>query len=160
MSKLTKSTVNILIALVFLCLAIYMYTETSHYPAPPEGMLGPAFFPRFIALTMGILALTLLAISVITKDKSRANLTEDIDGKKSLIFIIGMVLYVALLEPLGFIISSFIFMSFLVMLMQNFAKQALLKSITLSLVCVSAVYYLFGEVFEVALPTGILSTWF
>lgn len=137
-----------------------MFAETFHYPAPTENIPGPASLPHFIAITMGILSIILLANSVIKIDKGKANLTEDIDGKKSLIFIIGIVLYVALLEPVGFLIMSYIFIWFLVMLMQDFSKKVIFKSMALAFVSVSAVYYLFSVVFEVALPTGILSIWF
>ena len=72
-----------------------------------------------------------------------------LDYKRFLVIFIAAILYVALLETLGYVITTFLF---LVISFQVMERGGWLKTIIIAAVFSFGVYYLFVEVLQGSLP--------
>ena len=72
-----------------------------------------------------------------------------LDYKRFLIILVSAVLYGLLLEPLGYVIMTFIF---LVIGFQTMEREGLLKTLVISGGFSYGIYFLFVEVLEGSLP--------
>jgi len=68
-------------------------------------------------------------------------------------FTLLIVAYMFLLEPLGFVACSFVF---LVGAMYALGERRLLRSVTISAVSLAIIYVIFQTAFSVVLPDGVL----
>ncbi|GAA0326346.1 tripartite tricarboxylate transporter TctB family protein [Bacillus carboniphilus] len=154
---MTKSGQNIMIAGIFMLLALFIFIDSLNFPeATSKGMPGASAFPQMIAGVMFLISLILLIQSMVKKQKEKSDFLKDLDFTKTLLFIVSLTLYISLLNPIGFLISSFVFITFLMVLMQGWSKKILYKSSAISLAIVFFVYFAFAEFFKIALPIGIL----
>lgn len=131
--------------------------------------VGPEFLPRiaavlFIALG-GILALQGLkaarsAPNAASAPVSRAKDPADSKYGGGLLpvaySIIVLGLYVALLKPIGFIISSALFIFFQILILSQGLKRNYLLFAVVAVLSSVIAYYLFVRVFQVMIPAGIL----
>ncbi|MEW9110147.1 tripartite tricarboxylate transporter TctB family protein [Cytobacillus gottheilii] len=116
-------------------------------------------FPRIVLGILVILLIVLLLTHLAKRLKDR-NFTfkpkffkEGYDKKKFFGTIILLVSYVFLLEIIGFLASSILFM-FLIMLLfiGNMKRKSIIFSVLNSVVTSFAIWYLFGTVFNITLP--------
>lgn len=156
MCKISKFGLDIIISIFFMLLAIFIFCDTLDYPAPSREGPGVASFPRFIAIAIGLLAGFLLLNSIVKKETEKAGFLKNLNGKKTIIFIVAICVYVFLIKPIGFFISSIAFLTFLILLMQDLQSKLFFKSFLFSLVINILIYYIFGNFFQVDLPVGIL----
>jgi putative tricarboxylic transport membrane protein len=68
-------------------------------------------------------------------------------------FTLLIVLYIATLEPLGFMLSSFVF---LVLAMHALGSRRIVRNIVISAVALALIYAIFQTAFSVVLPEGVL----
>lgn len=66
-------------------------------------------------------------------------------------FTLTIAIYMALLDVLGFVVSSY---AFLVVSMWLLGSRRILLSLMISAVCLAAIYVVFQTVFSVVLPAG------
>jgi putative tricarboxylic transport membrane protein len=117
-------------------------------------------FPMFATLVMVISGVAVFVQTV------RAPLREPEAGDSPLqqflrqltpavvvLFTALIAAYMLLLQPLGFLLASYLF---LVASMWLLGSRRLLLNLGLSAVCLAAIYLIFQTVFSVVLPTGTL----
>ena len=122
---------------------------------------GPKAFPFIVAILLLFLGILVLVKEFRTSKelKSMLSFQLDAEGKKVLIRIvitsIAGIIYGFLLDPLGYLISTAVFMLGLMFLINTFAKwkQNIMVSISFSLVT----YIGFATLLHLSLPRGILS---
>lgn len=133
--------------LVVLSIAGIVYTATHGFKSTIG--LSPGFFPTFVFAVIGICGLALVIKSLRLKERSWPKFKW---GKLGA--IIGMLLvYIVLMELIGFIISTALF---LVASMLFYGERRLKVLIPVT-VCVTAVVFLLWTfVFNIPLPTIIL----
>jgi hypothetical protein len=73
--------------------------------------------------------------------------------KKTVLTLIGLFVFSFLFERLGFLISSFLFMVFLLKLVGG---QRWVYTVGIAVLTSAACYLLFGRLSDTALPSGIL----
>ena len=77
------------------------------------------------------------------------------DYKKVLLTLILLSMYVIGLSTLGFLISTFVFLSAQIFLFAPKEKRKPLPILLPSAICTVVIYYLFRHVFSVSLPYGM-----
>jgi len=120
-------------------------------------LTGPAFFPDILA----IIYLFLGVLQIILGFKQEKNPTEKPaapsvakPSTRLLLEFIGLLIgFLLLFQPLGFILCTMLFL-FLLMLLLGVTVP---KSILFSFVYTGVIYLLFGKLFTIGLPVGILS---
>ena len=140
--------------LLFLCIiSAFLYFITFNFEVfeMDKYSLGPAFFPRLICIILFLIELILLIFSIKNKNYSKIK-NKNPNLKYSVITIIFFIVYVFLIEKLGYLTSTIIFMISIIFLLKS---KSLLINIIFSVVFSSVIYLLFSKGFNVSLPEGI-----
>jgi len=135
-------------------------------PGFPEGqkdvnLTGPAFFPNLISYLLIILGAfqILTGIRIASGSGAGTNGTsaepesnQKLPIRRILLFLALVFGFTVLFEPLGFFISTFVF---LLLLMKLFGLD-LLRSALYGALFTTVIYLMFGVLFSIGLPAGIL----
>ncbi|WP_084575580.1 tripartite tricarboxylate transporter TctB family protein [Sporomusa malonica] len=134
-------------SVVFLALgiAVFMYIQSIEVSTAGSS-IGPKELPSLLAVILVMLSLVNLYQAMKSKTKAKE---EKLEYKKFLITFISLILYALLLEPLGYVISTslFLFIGF-----QNMEKGGYLKSALIAGAFAGSVYYLYVEIAQGVLP--------
>lgn len=149
------------------CLAISVALLTQTFGLPPAAIvpIGPAFYPRVVLFLLLILSVILIALDLQAMRTARAGTAAAPapaaggapNYRLVLATFIEFGLYIALLPPLGFRISTFLFV-FALQLTLEWPRSnkhwalAVLIAVATSLIC----YLIFQDYLSVLLPRG---TW-
>ena len=108
-------------------------------------------------ILMALLELVLTLV-VAKKDPAEAEKTEDTadDKKGMLLTILCMVGYAALFEPLGFIISSALYLFLQITVLSNQKNRKLPLFAVISLVTSVFIYVVFVYLINMPLPMGLI----
>ncbi|MBQ4468858.1 MAG: tripartite tricarboxylate transporter TctB family protein [Synergistaceae bacterium] len=158
---MSESLKDKLSGLVFLAFSIFVYAASYSIRTTKADSIGPQFFPRMVAIIMGILAIIQI-FTAFTRDKDNKE-----SGSKGFAFNWPLILSIALLiaycyflKEVGFIVLTTIYLFCQIYLLfpeGSFAnKKLLLISIVASLAVPAGIYYLFYYGFQIFLPAGIL----
>ena len=140
--------------LLFLCIvSAFLFFITFNFEVfeMDKYSLGPAFFPRLVCIILFLIALILLIFSIKNKNYSKIK-NKNPNLKYSVMTIIFFIVYVFLIEKLGYLTSTIIFMISIIFLLKS---KSLLINIIFSVVFSSVIYLLFSKGFNVSLPEGI-----
>lgn len=139
------------VLLVFTALMAYFAWKLPHgsFHRP-----GPGFFPLFLALVLGALALMLLISSWIARPvKKQGEIQPDKSDLRKIFYILGTLLVYALcFEKFGFLISTFLFFLLLKPLVQRSWGYVLCGSLLVTGIS----YLIFDTLLQSQLPKGIL----
>ena len=102
-----------------------------------------------------ISAIKLLLTFLSKKSEEAKKSDEDIMG--GLLTIVLLAIYVVLFKPLGFILSTFIYLFFQITLLSTEKNRNLILFGIISVVAPVVIYALFVYVIKMPLPTGLLS---
>lgn len=118
-----------------------------------EALSAPGAVPMvttaIMAICGGLILLETLRKSKVTAEK----LERDILPMPVIVTIAAIAAYALALKPLGFLPTSFLFLTGLIAYL---ARYSLLRSALLSLAIVAFIYLLFRVVFTVLMPPGIV----
>jgi len=149
---------EILASILGLLLSIATYWGTLYFPKFPTPLAGPDFFPRLLAILLAILCLVLLFEALRKRKPSPVGSAEEAKGSKQTFFwrvILAMgvsILYFLGMRVFGFLICTFSYFAFLMLLMQS--KKKILKTIIWSAATTAVTYVTFGMVLRATLPMG------
>ncbi|TXT50866.1 MAG: hypothetical protein FD137_173 [Spirochaetes bacterium] len=153
-----------IVGLVCIAVAAAVLLVTPSFPAGTDESkyTGPAFFPNVLAvlyLLLGICELILgFALPLKERNGKHGETTKGkskIDEKSlktTLLYVVLLVGFVVFFDILGFIVTSLAFL-FLLMVLLGVPP---FKSLLFSLLFVAVIYLLFGKLFTIGLPAGIL----
>ena len=142
---------NRVIGTILLLLSIYVWVTANAFPDAAGVGPGADFFPKLTASVLGILSILL----VLKKEE-----TEDsiflVSGKNAWQFVFGfvaMILFVVLIETIGFTITAILFsISWMWLMGIRKIVQLLVVSIFVSLL----ITLVFEQLLNVPIPHGIL----
>ena len=136
-----------LAGLVLLALAVAYGVTASGYQAMIGDPLGPAVFPVVLAIPLGLLSLYLVVRPGPEADwpRGRALL-------KQVLALVAFVAYAYLLEPLGFLVSTFLAVVALGCLLGARLRQAAVAGAGIAVV----LFVLFDSLLGLPLPAGVL----
>lgn len=139
--------------ILLLVLAVGVIAESRGLVYVVEFSPGAGFFPVWLGLSLLILSLVFLWTSAVRK--SRGAEENPLPGKRALLrvtLILGSLLVTILaFEHLGFLLSMFLFVSFLLIYLEDYRWYS---GIGLSAGMVCAIYALFRIGLKVPLPSG------
>ena len=125
--------------------------------------VGAGFLPRLAAILFVVLGAFLaiqgyLASRTAPKKESDVSRKEGSSGGSRQVYLSILLLcaYAILLQPVGFIISSALFIFFQIVILSKGLKRNYLLFGVVSVVSSAAAYVLFVRVFQVMIPAGIL----
>jgi len=142
--------------LSFVILAIFWLALSFEYPYKDRLGPGPGFFPFWLSLITGALALALLFQTSLAKSSadSSATLLPERQGALRILFIlVALVGNLALLDPLGFRISLFLFLLFLPL---SLGVRNWLYTLLFAIAGSFGVFHVFYYWLKVPLPVGVL----
>jgi putative tricarboxylic transport membrane protein len=111
---------------------------------------GPGFMP--FALGISLLLLSLLVFLVPGEKPKEAGWNRDA-LKRNLLILAGLLIYMLLFKPLGFYLTTFFL---LVYLMKLSGEKGLKRSVAISFVTVALIYIVFYRLLVIPFPQGIL----
>lgn len=147
--------VDIATALIGLALCAYVWVSSGDFPQDVVMKIGPDFFPRAVSVCMALACCVLLTQALTRKVHEKAETLNPADPGvcRSLIVLAATLVYVVAMEFLGFLLSTVIFMLFMmyVLRLRNIVKMAAVSAAT-----AVAVNFAFGHLLDIQLPLGVL----
>jgi len=127
-----------------------------HLPMGSAAKPGPGIFPLLLSLVIGCLSLLLILKNLRSQRKlgERDTDKEVPPGKWRVVYLLGsLFLYVFLPQPIGFLVSTWIFLIGLKPIIKKRWVPVLLGSFFISVV----LFFCFNYLLKVQLPMGILA---
>ncbi|WNS80558.1 tripartite tricarboxylate transporter TctB family protein [Domibacillus sp. DTU_2020_1001157_1_SI_ALB_TIR_016] len=135
-------------SIIFLLIGVFFITESRKIAATSYGSnVGPDIFPIGLGILLILLSIKLFTEAVKNKQESRGG--EKPDYKRFFIIFAAAILYIVLLEPLGYVITTFLF---LLIGFQVLERGGWLKSIVIAAAFSFGVYYIFVGLLQGSLP--------
>ena len=166
---MVKTRSDALFHLVLLALAGWFLQEAWNLPANAAGgSLSPAFFPRAISSAIAILLLISMVRGLMAGTLLASDASDDAATAPRWVPVVGwcgvallLVLYATLLEPLGYVISTALFLFICVAMVSVLSRQSgeriamgrVFMLALFSAVVSVAIFLIFSVGFEIVLPT-------
>jgi putative tricarboxylic transport membrane protein len=150
---MTKNTIGSIFFLAFSSFYFYSVFSIKKMPGNQFEVMTASTFPFYIGLTGIAISLVLLALSFVEKEKVFLTLSylKTLDFKTTSYFIIAMIFYGFTIRPLGFIISTMIFLAIgFIILKERNIKRIFLISVGVSV----GFYLLLNNVLGVYIDAG------
>ena len=140
--------------IVFFIFSLIVCYESIHLPLWSGKKPGPGLFPLFLGITLGFLSLVFIIVKGFRQNKDAAPLWTDRRNRKRILLAFGMLISYAIVLPfLGFLVSTFFLVFFLLSLFYSGKWITLgIASFFISL----AFYIIFQVLLKIQLPYGIL----
>jgi putative tricarboxylic transport membrane protein len=143
----TAGAVLLALALAFGAGALQQYAYWG-----PNGP-GPAFLPFWLGVVMAVLATLLLAGALRSRDAG-ADWLPGSEGLRRLAIVVGVtIVFVALLNVLGMVLGTVLF---LIVLMRFLDRCAWPLTLAVALATAAFIYLVFARWLRVPLPVGLL----
>jgi putative tricarboxylic transport membrane protein len=144
---------NLISAVTLLGLALAALLEVSKLPFGRLNAPQAGFFPLILALLLAVFSLVLLAQSIGgPKEKSEAS-QGAATWKKIVLALAPLVVFGVLFESLGYVISTFLFIAFLLRAVE---RQKWSLVVVVAFLTSLTTYLVFGLLLNTPLPGGIL----
>lgn len=156
---------GIILVIISLFVIIYANLNFPHFKVGMKKLPGPKFFPTILSLFILICGIYEITFAFIDKKNKKAisntkrsfkELINDWGVQNILIFSFSIILYVPIINFLGFFIGSVLISSVLLYRL----NVGLLKSLIVSLILSFIIIMLFEKLFKIQLPAGILNMYF
>lgn len=147
---------DIITSIVFILLSIYVYISSLKFPKTEIQLTGPAFYPQIISILLIITSIAIIIRGVKKLKAEGDTLMQKIQNwKRVLMVMVATFIYVIVLRTLGFLITTFLYLTILILLMQP-EKSKIKVSILISAAMTGVIYLIFSVLFSASLPRGIL----
>jgi len=149
---------DIIGSIVFLVFGIFLFAVSFTVRTIIENDVGPAFMPKVVAAAIMIVSISKLVIALKNNNDDYTAIKKSSDDKMgSLLTILNLGAYVILFEPLGFIVSSILFLVLQMIILSDKVNLKPIKFIIVSISSTIAIYLLFVYTFNLMLPEGLLN---
>ena len=155
---------DICVSIFFLVVGIFLIIGARSFPKSAVVEIGPDFMPTVIGVIIMILSAILLAQSLKGMKeavaKAEAEGPDDSDYKRVLSSLILSLVYVFVLQPVGFIISTFVYLFGQIFVLapdEKRTKKDIILYLIIDVVFVLVVFFLFRYGFKIVLPAGIFT---
>ena len=139
-------------SIVFFILSVYVILDSITYSLGNLHNPGPGFVPFFLGIVMALL--TVISFWIPDKRENKTAFWNNRRKGKNIFFIIlGLVIYVLLINILGFYIESFLLM---VYLMRLSGESEYKRIVLISIPTIVVVYIVFDKLLIIPFPRGIL----
>ncbi len=150
----------------FLCLSAVIYAASYAIHLTKADPIGPQFFPRLVAFAMAALSFPLIwkGLAALKAKSGGSAASESKKAKKPIgyAFLLSIALlvgYMLLVEHIGFILMSIVYLFCQIVLIspkEDLNKRHYVLFGAIALVVPVALYFVFYYAFNIFLPAGIL----
>jgi putative tricarboxylic transport membrane protein len=157
---------NLIAGGLFLLFDIVYFLQIGNIKRSTFSVIDSAFFPIVLAVVLAVLSIALLAEGVrkVRSTGKTDSAAEQKDGDKDYACVLETfalsVVYVLLFQPLGFVLSSIIYLFFQIIVLSPKSQIRPVKIFVVSVVASVVVYVIFRDGLTLMLPNGILSSIF
>lgn len=137
--------------------SIILYALSAQIGQKENATIGAAFLPKIVAVVFLIISV-MLTLSGIKESKKWVETKSEYkpNYKGVLVMVIAIAVYIVLLKPIGFIITSIVFLFATLCIMSKKEETNYVKFLILSVVAVLLINVVFMEIFGIRIPQGIL----
>jgi len=151
---------NLYSGILFLTFTVIYGAQFSRIASTPIGVIDSRAYPRMLLILLAVMSLVLIISSLRdlrkTKDQDTAP-AEAVDFRCVLITLLLSAAYVAVLERLGFVIASALYVFFQTVNLCPKEKLSPVKFAIIAVFSSTAIYAIFRYGLLLMLPNGILS---
>ncbi|MFZ5966061.1 MAG: tripartite tricarboxylate transporter TctB family protein [Bacillota bacterium] len=146
---------DIISGIIGVLISAYVFYESSKFPEDIVMIIGPSYFPRILATALLLVSGILIIHAYLGKSK-KINGSFDIKNpgiQRAGIALLVTMIYCMVLNTLGFIISSTLYLFFLMVLLK---KRNYIKMTIISTFVTLGIYFIFKALLNITLPSGFL----
>ena len=158
---------DLIVGAFFLLLSLLLIALGIALPPSKVMEIGPDFMPIVVGVTTALLSVILILTSIpkirrfdpklaVASDEE-ADEVESPDYIKVVSSLVLILLYIVAFRPVGFILSTFVFLPLQMFVMAPTSKRKPLQFVLISLIVTLAVFFLFRYGFKIVLPQGIFT---
>lgn len=144
--------------------AIFIFISSFGIKMLTASRIGSAFVPQITAVLLGITGLFLLVkeVKILKATNLRSGDTHDTAAKEPkrigrvITTLLVLTVYILLLEKIGFILMTAFYLFAQCAILADKSERKVPLFITVALVLAVGIYFLFVNVFQLILPSGIL----
>ena len=155
---------DIVVSVFFMALSAVMIYAATLLPKSKVMEIGPDFMPTVVGIATLILSTALLLISLknlkVRVAEVDANPPADVDYKRMLLSLILILVYVFALKPVGFILTTLVYLPIQMYVLadkEHRSKKDIITLLIIDVVFTIAVFFLFRYGFKIVLPQGIFT---
>lgn len=155
---------DIVVGIFFMALSAVMMAMAAMLPKSKVMDVGPEFMPMCIGAVTFALAAILLVLSLKNHKLHIAQLDAasiaDCDHKRVLISTILILVYVFILQPVGFLLATLIYLPLQMLVLapdSERGKKQVIQLLIVDVLFTAAVFFLFRYGFKIVLPAGIFT---
>ncbi|MDY3225516.1 MAG: tripartite tricarboxylate transporter TctB family protein [Candidatus Faecousia sp.] len=155
---------DIVVSVFFMVLSAVMIFAATLLPKSTVMEIGPDFMPTVVGIVTLILSTALLIISLkglkTRVAEAEANPPAECDYKRMLISLILILIYVFTLKPVGFIVTTLVYLPVQMYVLadaEHRTKKDIIMLLVIDVVFTLAVFFLFRYGFKIVLPQGIFT---
>ncbi len=137
-------------------IGLFAIWEGTKMPTDVVMKIGPSFFPNILGGLLIVFSAILIANALRGRSKGKVEpyRLSDKGTQRGLITLVAGIVFCVVLDPLGFIPTSIIFLTFMMVVMGK--RHPLLLAVTPALIT-WAVWLVFEKVLSLSLPAGVLA---
>lgn len=152
---MSEKTKGIITSILFLAFSIVMIVFARQYKPMMQNDLGSGFFPMVVGIAMAALSVLRLILALREKKGEVKKSGDDLMGGLATIILIGG--YCIAFNPIGFIISTMVYLFLQILVLTPKEKRSWPITIAISVIAPIAFYVLFVYAINTPLPKGLLS---
>lgn len=150
---------DIISGLIGILFGVYILVTAARFPQDVVMGIGPAFFPMMLALALIFFSCLLICFAFLGKSKGTVEKFnfKDPGKQRAIIALIVTIIYSLLLNVLGFIVTTILYLFGLMFLLE---KRDYLSMSLISVGLTLGVFIIFEKLLHIALPVGFLNLTF
>ncbi len=155
---------DIVVGVFFMALSAIMMVMAQMLPKSKVMEIGPDFMPMVIGAITFVLALILTVLNVKNMKLRAAELAEaaidECDYKRVLLSALLVLIYVFVLQPVGFIVSTLVYLPLQMLVLSpddQRGKKQIIQLLIIDVIFTMIVFFLFRYGFKIVLPAGIFT---
>lgn len=155
-NQIFMKTADIAGGVAGILISLGAFWQSSNMPADVVMKIGPGFFPSLLSGGLFFFSALLLinALRGRSKGEPPPRKLSDKGTQRGLIMLAAAIVFSAVMEPLGFIPTSFVFLTLMMLVMGMRKPLVILAAPAL---ITAAVWGLFEKLLHLSLPAGILA---
>lgn len=155
---------DIVVGVFFMALSAIMMVMAQMLPKSKVMEIGPDFMPMVIGGITFVLALILTVLNVKNRKMRAAELenatVDECDYKRVLLSALLVLVYVFVLQPVGFIVSTLVYLPLQMLVLSpddQRGKKQIIQLLIIDVIFTLVVFFLFRYGFKIVLPAGIFT---
>jgi putative tricarboxylic transport membrane protein len=144
---------NLIVSFVFMAFGIFLFIESMSIKQMMKNDVGSGFFPKIIAGAIIVMSLIRLIVTLSEPVGEKKKSNSDMAGGWLSILLVGI--YVATFKPVGFIVSTIIYLFLQMLVLTPKDKRNIPQLAIIAIIAPLFIYVMFVYALNTPLPKGI-----